>query len=566
MNESEGQPTRLDDCQVCIPQIFANHARTLGDKPALVCGTQVRTWREFDANMSRVANSLLARGIGHGRTVAVLMNSGIDIVEVMFGVVRAGACVVPLSGLLTSDQVKTLLLDSNATALFCARSQQEKVDECRSGLPNIRSDQFFSTDFEAPGWIHSASLMATASDAFPRVNYRQDDAFSIIYSSGTTGLPKGIVQTHRARLHWAFSNAIDLGFHVTAKGLTSTALYSNGTWLTMLPTLFVGATLYVMPEFKPSLFLDMIQKNAITPTFTVPTQLILSLGELADARYDLSSLQSVLCAGSTLRNEVRREVLEKITPNLYYMYGFSEGFATMCKPWQHATKGESVGLPVLGFEVMIVDDEGTELPWGETGEIAGYGAGLMQTYHNREDLTAALIVADRRGRTFFRSGDIGRIDDDGFLYVVDRKKGHDHFRWLQYLSGGHRSHHRRASGCSRCQCDCHCGSQMGRNAVGLGHCAQCEGRRRSHQGMGQCPTRPAPAHQPGRIGPGPSAQRPGQSTQSCPARPIQPWRFGQRRASGIFSRLTRLEQGIPFDFEGVPDLGRVLSSSCRVAL
>ena len=422
MNESEGQPTRLDDCQVCIPQIFANHARTLGDKPALVCGTQVRTWREFDANMSRVANSLLARGIGHGRTVAVLMNSGIDIVEVMFGVVRAGACVVPLSGLLTSDQVKTLLLDSNATALFCARSQQEKVDECRSGLPNIRSDQFFSTDFEAPGWIHSASLMATASDAFPRVNYRQDDAFSIIYSSGTTGLPKGIVQTHRARLHWAFSNAIDLGFHVTAKGLTSTALYSNGTWLTMLPTLFVGATLYVMPEFKPSLFLDMIQKNAITPTFTVPTQLILSLGELADARYDLSSLQSVLCAGSTLRNEVRREVLEKITPNLYYMYGFSEGFATMCKPWQHATKGESVGLPVLGFEVMIVDDEGTELPWGETGEIAGYGAGLMQTYHNREDLTATLIVADRRGRTFFRSGDIGRIDDDGFLYVVDRKK------------------------------------------------------------------------------------------------------------------------------------------------
>ena len=422
MKRSDGQAMRLDDCQVCIPQIFANHARTFTNKPAIVCGDQVRTWREFDANMSRIANSLLAIGIGRGHKVAVLMNSGIEILEVMFGIVRAGACVVPLSGLLTSDQLTTLLADSNSVVIFCARSQQTKVDECRKALPHIDSRHFFATDFEAPGWRNYESLIATASDAFPKVTYQQDDAFNIIYSSGTTGLPKGIVQTHRARLHWAFSNAIDMHFHVNAKGLTSTALYSNGTWLTMLPTLFVGATLYVMPEFKPSLFLDMIQKYGITHTFTVPTQLILSLAEPVDAMRDLSSLQAVLCAGSTLRTEVRREVLQRLTPNLYCMYGFSEGFATLCKPDQHAAKGDSVGLPVLGFEVMIVDDAGTELAWGQTGEIAGYGAGLMQCYHNREDTTSESIVLDRRGRTYFRSGDIGRIDEDGFLYVMDRKK------------------------------------------------------------------------------------------------------------------------------------------------
>jgi len=412
----------LDDCQVCIPQIFANHARTLAHKPAIVCGDQVRTWREFDRNMSRIANGLLAQGIGRGKKVAVLMNSSIEILEVMFGIVRAGACVVPLSGLLTSDQVRTLLLDSDSAAIFCARLQRDKVDECRAALSDVAPEHFFATDFDAAGWIVLDSLMANASDAFPAVICHQDDPFNIIYSSGTTGLPKGIVQTHRARLHWAFSNAIDMRFHVNAKGLTSTALYSNGTWLTMLPTLFVGATLYVMSEFEPSAFLDMIWQHGITHTFTVPTQLIMILAEPAGEERDLSSLQAVLCAGSTLRNEVRQEVLRRITPNLYCMYGFSEGFATMCKPDQQASKGESVGIPVLGFEVLIVDEEGKELAVGQVGEIAGYGAGLMQSYHNRADVTAQLIVLDSRGRTFFRSGDIGRLDEDGFLYVVDRKK------------------------------------------------------------------------------------------------------------------------------------------------
>jgi acyl-CoA synthetase (AMP-forming)/AMP-acid ligase II len=230
------------------------------------------------------------------------------------------------------------------------------------------------------------------------------------------------VQTHRARLHWAFSNAIDMRFHVQAQGLTSTALYSNGTWLTMLPTLFVGATLHVMKEFKPAALLEQIQRHGITHTFTVPTQLISLLAEPALQRSDLSSLQALLCAGSTLRADIRRNVLQDITPNLYCMYGFSEGFATLCKPGQHAAKDDSVGLPVLGFELMIVDDEGQEVAPGQLGEIAGYGAGLMQSYHNRADATAELVVRDRQGRTFIRSGDMGRLDDDGFLYIVDRKK------------------------------------------------------------------------------------------------------------------------------------------------
>jgi long-chain acyl-CoA synthetase len=422
MTDAKAPRMLLDDYQVCIPRVLAGHARTLANKPAVVCDDEVRSWHGFDAAMSRVANALLARGIGRGCKVAVLMDNAILTLELMLGIVRAGACLVPLSALLTPDQLRTLLTDSQSEALFCSGAHRHKIEACRRDLPGIGPERFFATDFQAPGWQDCAALMATASDRFPDAAYAQDDPFNIIYSSGTTGLPKGIVQTHRARLHWAFSNAIDMRFHVNARGLTSTPLYSNGTWLTVLPALFAGATLHVMRKFEPHAMLDLIERHRITHTFAVPTQLILALDEQRRARRDLSSLESLLCAGSTLRPDIRRQVLSELTPALFCMYGFSEGFATVCKPHQQADKGESVGLPVLGFEVMIVDDQGRELPAGETGEIAGYGAGLMRAYHNREDATAALVVRDAYGRSFVRSGDIGRLDADGYLYVVDRKK------------------------------------------------------------------------------------------------------------------------------------------------
>ena len=137
---------------------------------------------------------------------------------------------------------------------------------------------------------------------------------------------------------------------------------------------------------------------------------------------DLSSLRTVLSAGSPLRRDTKREVIARISPFLYELYGFSEGFASVLKPHQHAEKFDTVGTPVLGFEVRILDDDGNELPPGTPGEIAGYGAGIMTEYNKRDTQTAELIWRDERGRTFIRSGDVGVLDEDGFLKIVDRKK------------------------------------------------------------------------------------------------------------------------------------------------
>jgi acyl-CoA synthetase (AMP-forming)/AMP-acid ligase II len=136
----------------------------------------------------------------------------------------------------------------------------------------------------------------------------------------------------------------------------------------------------------------------------------------------------MLSAGSPLRQDTKDAVLERLGPGLFELYGFSEGFATICRPEQHHKRG-SVGTPVIGFDLRIIDDQGNELPAGEPGEIAGYGGGLMKGYHRKEAETDAAIWRDARGRTFLRSGDIGKVDEDGFLYILDRKKD-------MILSGG----------------------------------------------------------------------------------------------------------------------------------
>ena len=410
----------LDDAQVIIPELFATHAQHYPKKPAIICEDQQRTWGDFVGNINRVANYLIANGIKKGDRVAVMMGNSPEMLECLFGVIRAGACVVPLSGLLTSEQIKGLLQDSHTVAAFTSPEFEDRLISLKYVLKDIF--KWIGQDTEMENAVDLAAVYAGSPSSLPNVQHDLNDSFNIIYSSGTTGLPKGIIQTHRARLHWAFSNAIEMGFTSSSTALTTTPLYSNGTWLMMLPTLFAGGTLHIMRSFDAEKFLKIVEGEKITHTFMVPTQFLMVLDQPMLAQANLSSLVTVLSAGSPLRRDTKREIIEKISPGLFELYGFSEGFATMLKPDQHASKFDTVGTPVLGFEVRILDDEGNEVPTGKPGEIAGYGAGIMQKYNNRDDLTKELIWHDERGRSFIRSGDIGVLDEDGFLKILDRKK------------------------------------------------------------------------------------------------------------------------------------------------
>ncbi|MDP6346005.1 MAG: AMP-binding protein [Alphaproteobacteria bacterium] len=412
----------LEDAQVFLPDVWATHAAFQPDREAVVCGDERLTWGELDLGLNRVANALGAEGIGRGERVAVLMSDSIDTLLTLLGVVKCGASVVPLSGMLTAEQLAVLIADAGAGTLITSADLQPRIEPAKDGMTTIAADRFLLRGGAAAVWRDFDDLVAAAPDTPPKVRYRMTDEYNIIYSSGTTGLPKGIAQSHRARQHWSYSNAIELAFDGDSRALTTTPLYSNGTLLMVLPALFVGATLVIMPGFSPRGFLEAVAEQRISHTFMVPPQFIAVLADAAIGDFDLSSLTMMLSGGSPLRRDIKQAVLERMGPGLFEMYGFSEGCATMIRPQQHADKFGSVGTPVLGYEVRIVDEAGDTLPRGEVGEIAGYGGGQMLGYHNRPEATEEIICPDERGRQFLRSGDIGRLDADGFLYILDRKK------------------------------------------------------------------------------------------------------------------------------------------------
>lgn len=418
----------LDDTQVFLPEVWASHARFRSDKLAIVCGRERLTWGELNARCNGIANALLARQLGKPARVAVLMGNSATTAAVFLGVMKAGSCIVPISTALTAAQIATLLTDSGAACLVTDAIHRPLAEQALAALSAPFLGPRVVADGEQEGWDSLADWVIEVPTSEPNVRYALDDDFNIIYSSGTTGTPKGIVQTHRARQHWSYSNALELRMDNQTIALATTPLYSNGTWFMLLPPLFVGATVVIMESFTATDWMALVDQEGVTHSFMVPTQYIGVLEALDTQPAALGTLKVLLSAGSPLRQDTKDAILARLNPGLFELYGFSEGFATICRPEQHHKRG-SVGTPVVGFDLRIIDDQGNPLPPGEVGEIVGYGGGLMKHYHNNPDGTADSIWRDERGRTFLKSGDIGRVDEDGFLYILDRKKD-------MILSGG----------------------------------------------------------------------------------------------------------------------------------
>ena len=365
----------IDNTHFDILNVIETHGTYQPEKPAICCGEITRLWRDLKQNINKVANFFKKMGINKGDNVAILVGNRPEILELIFGIVKMGACVVPLSGLLTKEQITVLVNNSDAKLFIVDNEFINLIEQELSQFKTIDKEKLLYLGGELDCW---EKISSEKKDYGFEYNCRPEDNFNIIYSSGTTGVPKGIVQTHRARSHWATSNAIEMSFNSECKSLTTTALYSNGTWLMMLPTLFVGGTLHVMNGFDPKAFVNLVQKERITHTFLVPPQFsaILSLENIQKDSF--SSLKTILSAGSPLRLDIKENILRRISENLFELYGFSEGFATMLKPYDQKKKFGSVGTPVLGFEIKIIDEEGKECSSTIAGEIAGYGAGIMK--------------------------------------------------------------------------------------------------------------------------------------------------------------------------------------------
>ena len=411
------------------PHLMAEAAAQHPDLPVLTVEGVAVTWKELMPRVNQVANALANRGIGRGDFVAVLARSSIEYVTVFLGTLVSGACIVPLSGMASSEQLEGMMNDSGAKMLFASSHTLDLITPFKGKLSEIPDDGYIAFDFESEGWRNYKALVDTASTDALHVDIKEEDPFNLIYSSGTTGVPKGIEQSHGMRFQHVIRFQA-MGLDVGAVCLVSTSLYSNTTLVAMLPPIAMGGRVIVMPKFGVEEYLEIAEKERVTHTMLVPVQYQRIMKHEAFENYDLDSYQLKLSTSAPLREDLKRDIAARWPGKMVEIYGMTEGgVGTVLSVTEFPDKLASVGKAGLGAEIRIISEEGEQLPQGEIGEIVGRSTAMMNGYHNRQDLTDDMIWMSPEGERFFKSGDMGRLDEDGFLFLLDRKKD-------MILSGG----------------------------------------------------------------------------------------------------------------------------------
>ena len=400
-----------------LPDMIRALAARQPDHAALIQDERRVSYGELDAAMDRVAAALQRDEIAPGEAIAICASTSIEYAVVFLGALRAGVAVAPIAPSSTPESIAGMIADSGAHVFF--------VDaEVAAALEGVRSDiaaAWVALDGGASGRAVEDWLAPFGARPAP-VALTEAMPFNIIYSSGTTGAPKGIVQSHGMRFQHIM-RAQSMGYGPGAVTLLSTPLYSNTTLVSFFPTLGLGGSAVLMKKFDASHYLELAQRHRVTHTMLVPVQYSRIMARPDFDRYDLSSFAMKFCTSAPFSAALKADILKRWPGGLVEYFGMTEGGGT-CVLIAHAfpDKLHTVGMPAPGHDIRIIDEDGKELPRGEAGEIVGRSPIMMSGYHNRKEQTDAAIWTSPEGELFIRTGDVGRFDADGFLELMDRKK------------------------------------------------------------------------------------------------------------------------------------------------
>lgn len=385
------------------------------------------TYRELNARANRVANGLRATGVGEGDRVALLLMNGAEFVESFYAVAKIGAVVVPLNWRLVPDELEFILADAGATVLVHSVEFAATAAELRSRVDATAIGHWIqvggdatrdATGDVADGTVDYDDWLGTQSDAEPELAGSGDDLLFIMYTSGTTGRPKGVMHTHDTVMWAIHTVGATADFQVTDRFLNSLPMFHVAALTPCLCVVYRGLTLVAMRAFDPNEAWKQIEAERITTTLLVPAMLQFMLGAYDAERHDASTLRWVMSGAAPVPLELIK-TYASMGIEIHQVYGLTEtcGPACLITGEDALARAGSTGRAFFHTDVRVVRANGSDCDPDEPGEVLVRGPHIMTGYWNRPDATADAIVDD-----WLHTGDVATMDGDGFVTIVDRMK------------------------------------------------------------------------------------------------------------------------------------------------
>ncbi|MEK7448490.1 MAG: AMP-binding protein, partial [Planctomycetota bacterium] len=402
-----------------LGQILKVNAGKFADKIALEDASRKFTYSELNKRVNKLSHALLSLGLQKGDKISCLLENCLEIVELYLACAKTGIVLNPINFRLTAQEVTYIADNADSQAFFVHEEFIPLITPIKTNLPKIKNyivvGQDCHSDYE--------KFLQPAGEAEPTCSVLPEDTWVLLYTSGTTGKPKGVVRSHESYLAFYLINAVDFGFTEQDICLNIMPLcHVNSTFFSFIFP-YLGGTVYIHParKFDPVEILEIIEREKITFISLIPTHYSLMLGvpPAQSKKYDISSLKKLLCSSAPARGEIKKRIMEFFRGvQLYEGYGSTEaGIVTVLKPPEQLTKLGSIGRESCGTDyVKLLNENGQEVPVGTVGEIYSRSPMLFTEYYKLPEKTKSSF----RGE-WFSAGDLGKKDEDGYYYMVDRK-------------------------------------------------------------------------------------------------------------------------------------------------